>query len=212
MRYICLEGVEGSYKTTNTNRLVGYLRDRGYSVLQTKEPGTPLNPLTMKLREIMLSNEYANDMTELSREFISQAIRSIHLEKVIWQSDGSYDFIIQDRGTLSGLCYATEIGHTHDFIMGLTKMVTESDGWNIYSDVVLLVNDPTKGLEMASQKQEFANGDAMESMGPLFMRNVLARMINYGQQESNVKVLDVIGKTPDQVFNGILAKLDLLDA
>lgn len=212
MRYICFEGVEGSYKTTNSKRLAAYLTERGYSVLLTKEPGTPLNPLTMNLREIMLSNEYADSMTDLSREFISQAIRSIHLEKVIWQSDGSYDFIIQDRGTLSGVCYATEIGHDMDFIMGLTKTVTEADTWNIYSDVILLLNDPTKGLDLATQKQEYSGGDAMESMGPLFMRNVLARMISLTEHTDNTSMINVDGKSEDEVFSDILRSLNLTDA
>jgi dTMP kinase len=209
MRYICFEGVEGSYKTTNTKRLTDYLIERGYNVLRTKEPGTPLNPLTMKLREIMLSNEYASDMTELSREFISQAIRSIHLEKVIWQCDGAYDFIIQDRGTLSGIAYATEIGHEVDFILGLTKKVTEADTWNIYSDVVLMVNDPTKGLSLAEQKQEYAGGDAMESMGDQFMKNVLGRMQTLTEYEENVHRVYVDDRTEDEVFNDILTSLGL---
>jgi len=209
MRYICFEGVEGSYKTTNTKRLTDYLIERGYNVLRTKEPGTPLNPLTMKLREIMLSNEYASDMTELSREFISQAIRSIHLEKVIWQCDGAYDFIIQDRGTLSGIAYATEVGHEVDFILGLTKKVTEADTWNIYSDVVLMVNDPTKGLSLAEQKQEYAGGDAMESMGDQFMKNVLGRMQTLTEYEENVHRVYVDDRTEDEVFNDILTSLGL---
>jgi dTMP kinase len=209
MRYICFEGVEGSYKTTNAKRLTDYLIERGYNVLRTKEPGTLLNPLTMKLREIMLSNEYASDMTELSREFISQAIRSIHLEKVIWQCDGAYDFIIQDRGTLSGIAYATEIGHEVDFILGLTKKVTEADTWNIYSDVVLMVNDPTKGLSLAEQKQEYAGGDAMESMGDQFMKNVLGRMQTLTEYEENVHRVYVDDRTEDEVFNDILTSLGL---
>ena len=81
-RYIVLEGTEGVGKTTQTVTLVNYLERQGYSCLQTKEPGTVHSPLTMELRNIMLNAKYDEQLTTSSRELISQAIRSIHLEQV----------------------------------------------------------------------------------------------------------------------------------
>src|SRR5512135_1519125 len=96
-KYICFEGTEGSFKTTNAVMLAKYLEGKGYKVLLTKEPGTPLSPLTMELRGIMLDAQYESQMTMVAREFISQAIRSIHIEKIILPALQEYDFIIQDR-------------------------------------------------------------------------------------------------------------------
>jgi dTMP kinase len=101
-KYICFEGTEGSGKSTQTQKLVDYLRSKGYKVLQTKEPGTPLSPLTMELRKIMLDSQYESQLTMTARELISQAIRSIHLERVVIPALSEYDYIIQDRGILSG--------------------------------------------------------------------------------------------------------------
>lgn len=53
-KYICIEGGEGSYKTTTVKALADYYTDRGLRVLVTKEPGTHHLPVTMKLRELML--------------------------------------------------------------------------------------------------------------------------------------------------------------
>lgn len=209
MRYICIEGTEGCYKTTNVNALVDYFRSQGKTVLQTKEPGTPLNSLTMKLREIMLSNEFANDMTPVAREFISQAIRSIHMEKVVWPNLPKHDYIIQDRGTLSGLTYAKTIGHEDSFIRSLISKVTNADTWNIYDDVVLLVNDPEAGLDLAkSSKNEFKDGDVMESMGNQFMNDVLSSMVSETALQLNVHIINVCGKNPTQILNEILISLD----
>ena len=125
-RYICLEGIEGVGKTTQTDLLVKTLRDRGFSVLQTKEPGTPLVPLTMVLRGIMLDNQYDAQMTRPAREFISQAIRSIHLEQLIVPNLDKYDFIIQDRGVLSGYAYGTACGNSFFALQTLTEQVVEN--------------------------------------------------------------------------------------
>src|SRR5271167_1025736 len=109
--YICLEGTEGVGKTTQTQKLVDHLRAKGCKVLQTKEPGTAHAPLTMQLRGIMLDKQYDEQLTAPARELISQAIRSIHLEKVVFPALSEYDFIVQDRGILSGLAYGTACGN-----------------------------------------------------------------------------------------------------
>lgn len=203
--YICFEGVEGSYKTTNAKQLADSLRRAGYTVLETKEPGQSHIQLTQLLRGIMLQNEYASDMTPLARELISQAIRSIHIEKLVAGAD--VDFIVQDRGTLSGKAYAESIGHAPLFIDLLTLKSTQalnSTSWNIYDKVILLVNDPAKGLALAKQKQEFDTGDAMEEMGAEFMRKVLDHMIFTTAGEKNVSHIFVEGKTREQLQSEIL--------
>jgi len=153
----------------------------------------------------MLSNEFAGAMTPLAREFISQAIRSIHIEKLIMGAD--YDYIIQDRGTLSGKAYAETLGHSPEFINQLIQKVTQpysQSGWNIYDRVILLINDPCKGLELAKEKQEFQGGDAMESMGPIFMRKVLSHMISTTIGDESVTHIYVDGKPREVILEEIL--------
>jgi dTMP kinase len=120
-KYICIEGTEGVGKTTQTQKLVDHLRNLGYSVLQTKEPGTAHSPLTMELRNIMLNAKYEEQLTRTARELISQAIRSIHVEKVIKPAYGKYDFIVQDRGILSGLAYGEACGNDIGWLESLAQ-------------------------------------------------------------------------------------------
>lgn len=218
-RYICLEGTEGVGKTTQTDLLVKTLRDRGFSVLQTKEPGTPLVPLTMVLRGIMLDNQYESQMTRPAREFISQAIRSIHLEHLIVPNIDKYDFIIQDRGILSGYAYGTGCGNQYGFLQQLSNEVVDSADNNlnlfppsatkIYDSVVYLRGDSKKGLAKAkAAKQEYAAGDAMESKGDSFMEQVSFNMDFMSEGFNTVKI-DVDGKSIEEVHNEILVGLGL---
>lgn len=209
-KYICFEGVEGSYKTTNVQALAEYLRDTGKKVLVTKEPGTAALLLTMKLRELMLSTEFNAEMTPVARELISQAIRSVHLDKLVNPAlkEGEYDYIIQDRGTLSGLSYALALGHPPRRIFDLMYMSTGATNWNIYDQVFLLVNDPTAGLVTATQsKQEFKQGDAMEAMGPAFMAKVLERMRNEVYNTQNGVIVETTGKTKAEILQEIVSNL-----
>lgn len=216
-RFICFEGVEGVGKTTQTKKLVESLRARGFRVLQTKEPGTDLIPLTMMLRGIMLDNQYDAVLTRLAREFISQAIRSIHLERLIAPALNEYDFIIQDRGILSGYAYGTACGNSHEFLRDLTIENVDAvlpaliQPEKIYDMVVYLRGDSLKGLAKAkAAKQEYAAGDAMESKGNDFMTQVSKNMDLMSENFNTVRI-DVDGKSIEEVHDEILISLKLKD-
>jgi dTMP kinase len=211
--YICFEGTEGVGKTTQTQKLVDHLRAKGYSVLQTKEPGVSHAPLTMILRGIMLDKQYDAELTAPARELISQAIRSIHMEKVVLPAASQYDFIIQDRGILSGLAYGTACGNDVERLIGLSEFVTESsratfnDG--LYDCIIYLKGDTSAGLKKAQQaKQEFAAGDAMESRGNSFIETCARNMDDFSEA-FNTKTISVDNKNIDEVFAEILRALNL---
>jgi len=212
-RYICLEGTEGVGKTTQTQKLVDYLKGRGFKVLQTKEPGTPLSPVTMKLREIMLSNEFDKDLTPAARELISQAIRSIHLGKVVGPALHNYDFVVQDRGILSGLAYGTACGNQTELLELLAAYASDLEQnhqiYQLYDDVLYLRGNVSKGLDRAlSSKQEFKDGDAMESRGNEFLTQVGNNMDDISTR-FKAKVIDVDGKDINAIFKNILSALNL---
>ena len=219
-RYICFEGTEGVGKTTQTQKLVDYLRSKGYKVLQTKEPGTPHSPLTMVLRGIMLDNQYDAQMTRLSREYISQAIRSIHLERVIVPAFYEYDYIIQDRGILSGYAYGQACDN--DFTMLKTMATQNVDAAaeltdcipiqveHIYDKVIYLTGNVSNGLTRAkATKQEFATGDAMESRGTSFLEKAGDNMFRHSKL-FNSCTIEVDGKSIDEVHNEIITKLEVI--
>jgi dTMP kinase len=217
--YIVLEGVEGVGKTTQTQLLADFLKSRGFNVLQTKEPGTPLIPLTMTLRQIMLDNQYDDVLTRPAREYISQAIRSIHLEQLVVPAMSEYDYIIQDRGILSGYAYGTACGNAFNDLYSLACQNVDSASHyldslpvqpeRIYDVVVYLRGDALKGLQKAKQaKQEFIAGDAMESRGNTFISDV-SRSMNRMSSRFNTVTIDVDGKSIDEVHNEILTNLGL---
>ncbi len=220
-KYICLEGGEGVGKTTQVQKLVDYLVGQGKRVLQTKEPGIDLLPLTMRLREIMLDGGLEEQMTAPAREFISQAIRSIHLEKLVYPAlnSGDYDYIIQDRGILSGLAYGTACGNDFLSLMDYAKQVVGNQGSSygigdistLYDNIIILEGDVAKGLETAKNaKQEFKAGDAMESKDMDFHNQVANNFMNFSEGFSGVRLINVDGKNIEQVFGDILLNLDLL--
>lgn len=253
-KYICFEGSEGVGKTTQVSKLVSHLRNQGYKVLETKEPGTVHSPVTMELRKLMLDAKYNSqngtnnlllDLVELMEKFhneltltaiellshrlpedslsspvsanlrenISQAIRNIHLQKVIKPALNNFDFIIQDRGILSGLSYGVSCGVDEEFMNKYNSLaVTESEiasSWQeCYSQIILLQGNISQGLTRAlSAKQEFTSGDVMESKGVSFLETVNSNFNFYSKKLSNVSPIQVDGKSIDEVFTLISQKL-----
>jgi dTMP kinase len=215
-KYIVIEGVDGVGKTTQCNLLVTYLRNLGYKVLQTKEPGSEHAPLTMELRNIMLNAKYDDSLTVAARELISQAIRSIHLEKVIIPAKNEYDFIIQDRSILSGLAYGQACGNDLDWIINMSNIIVKNadkafDGQPtlLYDKIIILSGNIQNSLNKAIKaKQEFTHGDAIENKGASFMESVGINMLNYSTF-FNARHINVDGKNIDEVFSEIINTLNL---
>jgi len=216
-KYICLEGTEGVGKTTQTKKLVESLRAQGYTVLQTKEPGVDLVPLTMTLRGIMLDNQYDQVLTRPAREFISQAIRSIHLERLIVPNLYEYDYIVQDRGILSGYAYGEACGNNFPFIYDMTVQNVDCANLDvirpesIYDLVIYLKGNSVKNLQRAkTSKQEFETGDAMESRGDAFLDKVVKNMDKMSSRFKTVTI-DVDGKSIEEVNGEIMTSLKQKD-
>jgi dTMP kinase len=85
---ITFEGVEGSGKTTQVELLYNYLKDKGYPVIRTREPGG--SALGEALRKVLLQRDL--NVLALSELLIFMAGRAQHMEEVIMPA--------LDRGTL----------------------------------------------------------------------------------------------------------------
>ncbi len=207
-KYICVEGIDGVGKTTQCAKLATLLRTRGYTVLETKEPGTPLSPITLHLREIMLEKSYDNQLTPLAREYISQAIRSIHLKHVVEPALETHDFIIQDRGMLSGLAYGRACGIAEEDLEKLLQMTSEHN-WDRYDELILFkTKDVAKFLERAGKCKP---ADAMEARGAGFIGTAALFMDEYSTLFSSVTVIEVTEQdTISNVFDKLLIALNIV--
>lgn len=214
---IVIDGIDGVGKTTQIRILAHYLRDKGFSVLETKEPGSSHSPLSVHLRSLMLDPQYDTEMTTYARELISQACRSIHVENVIAPNLDKFDFILQDRGILSGIAYGIASGNSQKTILDLTyqtvKISTPPQLSHLYDKVVVLRGSPKISLNRAvAAKQEFVGGDVIENRGTDFMAKVQGNLEYYVSSpylpsKEKCSIIEVDGKNVDAVFNELLLSL-----
>ena len=101
-RFITIEGVEGTGKSTNLALMKTLIKERGYEVLVTREPGG--TSIGERVRAILLDME-EKEMTAMTELLLIFAARCQHVEKVIEPALASGIWVISDRFTDSSYAY-----------------------------------------------------------------------------------------------------------
>jgi dTMP kinase len=101
-KFITLEGIEGVGKTTHLEFIAGYLRNKGYQTLVSREPGG--TRLGESIREILLHGGHLkiDPVTELLLVF---SARSQHLKEVVLPALSRGVAVICDRFTDATYAY-----------------------------------------------------------------------------------------------------------
>ncbi|MGI5267929.1 dTMP kinase [Nonomuraea sp. CA-218870] len=100
--FVAFEGGEGSGKTTQARMLAIWLRDQGYDVVQTREPGA--TKVGMRLRAILL-DAAERGLSGRAEALLYAADRAEHVEKVIRPALHRGAIVVCDRYVDSSLAY-----------------------------------------------------------------------------------------------------------
>ena len=100
--FITFEGTDGSGKTTQIELLARYLKEKGYRVVTTIEPGG--TGLGKKIRKILLGRENAG-MSARAETLLFQASRAELVSRVIGPALDSGSIVICDRFFDSTIVY-----------------------------------------------------------------------------------------------------------
>lgn len=219
--YVVLEGGDSVFKTTQIDLLSKHCRETDIPHIITAEPGNRHCEVTQSLRGLALDNKWKHDMTPLAREMIFQSARSINLEKMVLPALKQNKLVIQDRGLLSGIVYGCAQGFDANVSRELQLLTTQTFcaeanrlPWKLYDLVIILEGDTEQSTKRLSAKKEFADGDAMESKGQVFMQKVhdLFHTFNTGERphvqlNCPIERVNVLGKSKEAIHEEILAIL-----
>jgi dTMP kinase len=136
-RFVVLEGLDGTGKTTQAARLAKRLAAEGFSAVVTREPGA--TPVGAAIREIVLGREDLDPRTEA---LLVAADRAEHVVRVVRPALEAGSVVVSDRYTPSSLAYqgrGRELGVEE--VERLSRWAT--DGLEPDLVVVLDVDDET---------------------------------------------------------------------
>ncbi len=153
--FITLEGPEGSGKTSHIPHLVEYLREQGYTVFPTREPGG--TSIGEQIREVIhdLKNVEMHPRTET---LLYQAARAQIVEQVIKPRLASGEVVLSDRYYDSTIAYQG-YGHQQD-LEQVRQLVKYATGGLTPDLTILLDLDVEIGLGRKRKDNEWNRLDA----------------------------------------------------
>ena len=206
--FITFEGVEGSGKTTQIQRLKKYLTQRGIPCKVTREPGGC--PIGEKVRKILLNPDH-REMVPMSELLLYEAARAQHVNDMIKPFLKKGGVILCDRFNDATLAYQ---GYGRRIDLRWIERLNHLSSQGIRPDVTFLLDCPSDvGLKRALQrnrelKQE--REERFEKEEIQFHRRVRKGYLAIAKKEPRrVKVIDT-RQGEDKVFNKIRKTVDHL--
>jgi dTMP kinase len=189
--FITLEGPEGSGKTSQLPKLAEYLRQRGFDVLTTREPGG--TSISEQIRTVLhnLENKEMNPRTEI---LLFQASRAQLVEQVIKPHLAKGGVVLSDRYADSTLAYQ---GYGHQIEIGPLRVLVSFATGGLKPDLTLLLDvDVETGLRRKELKGEWNRLDAYDLE---FHQRVRRGYLNLVQEEPERWVLIDASQEPGKV-------------
>ncbi|MDR3000040.1 MAG: dTMP kinase [Fibromonadaceae bacterium] len=101
--FICLEGIDGSGKSTQIIALENLFKNKGFEVLKIREPGG--TEISENVREILLNPAHKNKMNNITELLLYNAARAQLLHEVIKPALEKGVVVLADRFAYSTLAY-----------------------------------------------------------------------------------------------------------
>ena len=195
--FIAFEGGEGSGKTTQARLIAIWLREQGYDVVTTHEPGA--TKIGMRLRALLLDTAHAG-MSPHSEALLYAADRAEHVAKVIDPALDRGAVVITDRYIDSSLAYqGTGRGLHSGDIAWLNSWATDGREPDL---TVLLDMAPEQGLNRRARSADRLEAEPLE-----FHRRVRAGFLTLARAKPDhyliVDAAAPVGEITEQIKDRI---------
>lgn len=196
-KFIVLEGIDGSGKTTQLKLLGAKLTDRGLPVLYTREPGG--TRIGEKIREILLNPEYS-ELVPRAEAFLYAAARAQHVAQVILPSLAEGKIVLCDRFLDSSLAYQ---GFGRGIDISLLERINEPATGGLLPDLTIIFDFCAEG-GMDRINQSGRSTDRIEREKEEFHQKVsMGYLALAGRDPARYRVIDA-NRSVDQVHRDVM--------
>ncbi len=195
--FVVLEGGEGAGKSTQLAGLAAWLRERGYDVVQTREPGA--TPVGAQVRALLLDAETVG-LAPRAEALLYAADRAQHVATIVVPALERGAVVLSDRYVDSSLAYqGAGRALPVEEVATLSRWATQG----LRPDLTVLLDvDPVVGLARAG-----GHPDRIEAESLAFHRAVRAGFLALAAAGPD-RYLVVSAELPaEQVYAAVIARL-----
>ncbi len=197
--FITFEGGEGSGKSTAIKHLVNFLKENGYEVVLTREPGG--TPISEEIRKVILEKQNT-DMDPWTEALLYAAARRQHVVEKILPALKKHQIVLSDRYLDSSLAYqggARELGI--DEVLKINEVATGG----LLPDLTILFDlDPNNGLKrIADNERREVNRLDLEKIS--FHQKVRASFLELAKRYPERYVIIDASKNENEVYEEVLS-------
>lgn len=188
--FITFEGADGCGKTTQLSKVAELLREKGYDVATTREPGSL--EIGQKIRDILLHHDgIVSDNCEM---FLFLADRAQHVDTFIKPAIEAGKIVLCDRHTDSTIAYqGYGRGNDIEKLVNLNKIATSG----LTPDLTVVFDVDTEVAQTRVGKEK----DRLESAGIEFHKKVRNGYLQLAKENPNrIKVVNA-NNSIDTVYN-----------
>lgn len=196
-RYIALEGIEGTGKSSLTRLLADHLRSLGNAVTEVREPGG--TPAGEAIRHVLLSHDY--EIAPWTEALLMAASRAQLADEVIRPALRRGDWVISDRSVYSSLAYQ---GGGRGLGVELVRSVNEAGLAGTWPDRVIVLD---VDAEVGLARQQVA--DRIGAEGLEFQQTVAATFRELAAAEPDRVSVVAAGDPLAAVFRRVVAVLGI---
>jgi dTMP kinase len=190
--FITLEGPEGSGKSTQSVRLTAALRQAGYSVVRTREPGG--TPLAEAIRHTLLSTSSRESVTAETEALLILAARSHHVAHIIMPALQRGQIVICDRFSDSTFAYQ---GYGRDVNMQWLRKANDVASGGL-SPVLTLLFDLPASVGLARRRKAQGGQNRLDRESENFHRKVRRGFLALARQAPRrITVIDATQRPDD---------------
>lgn len=204
--FITIEGMDGSGKTTQINKLKDYFEKNGQHVVLTREPGGTV--ISEAIREIILDIKY-QEMEPVTEALLYAASRAQHVRQYILPNLEAGNIVICDRYVDSSLVYQGFARKLGDDI----KKINDYATGGLAPDVTFFLDlEHTKGMDRKKNQQELDRLEAEKEQFHQMVREGYHQLLKVnGDRMIGVDAGQSIEDVHQEILTGLKSKGIIVD-
>ena len=195
--FITLDGIDGVGKSTQIERLINYLGERGQETLLVRDPGT--TEIGSKLREILLESDL--ELHRRTEAMLFMASRCEMVETILRPAIAEGKTVVSDRFLLANVVYQSVGGEVLPDL--LWQMGRLANG-GLIPDLTILLDMPAQ----RSMERIGSETDRMESRGVDYMEAVRQAFLQQLPHSSQATAIINADQTPEEVSHDLLTSVE----